>query len=76
MRFEPFLARSPELGNRGVASPMTRTRAVEAGTPDTLMTGYCGRHHDRGRFVPVAAAVTGRRRSRRPRLFELAATSV
>jgi len=75
MRFEPFLARSPELGNRGVASPMTRTRAVEAGTPDTLMTGYCG-HHDRGRFVPVAAAVTGRRRSRRPRLFELAATSV
>ena len=40
MLFEPLRARSLQLGNRTVMSPMTRNRAVEANTPNALMAEY------------------------------------
>ncbi len=40
MLFEPFQARSLQLGNRTVMAPMTRSRAVDANTPNALMAEY------------------------------------
>jgi N-ethylmaleimide reductase len=40
MLFDPLSARSLQLKNRTVMSPMTRNRAVEANTPNALMAEY------------------------------------
>jgi N-ethylmaleimide reductase len=40
MLFDPFSLRSLPLANRAVMNPMTRSRAVQAATPNTLMATY------------------------------------
>jgi N-ethylmaleimide reductase len=40
MLFEPYSSRTLALRNRLVMSPMTRSRAVDANTPNALMAGY------------------------------------
>ena len=37
MLFEPLVAASLQLANRAVMAPMTRSRAVDANTPNALM---------------------------------------
>ena len=37
MLFEPLAAASLQLSNRAVMAPMTRSRAVDANTPNALM---------------------------------------
>jgi N-ethylmaleimide reductase len=41
--FQPFRSRALELTNRIVLAPMTRSRAVEANTPNALMAEYYAR---------------------------------
>jgi len=40
MLFDPVLVRSLPLANRAVMNPMTRSRAVQAATPNALMATY------------------------------------
>lgn len=42
MLFTPHFAPSLQLRNRIVMAPMTRSRAVEANTPNALMAEYYG----------------------------------
>ena len=42
MLFEPFAVRSLQLKNRIVMAPMTRSRAVDANTPNSLMAENYG----------------------------------
>ena len=42
MLFEPLDTDSMQLANRAVMAPMTRSRAVDANTPDALMAEYYG----------------------------------
>ena len=42
MLFEPLVATSLQLANRIVMAPMTRSRAVDANTPNALMAEYYG----------------------------------
>ena len=51
MLFEPFGARSLQLKNRVVMAPMTRSRAVEANTPNALMAEYYGQRACAGLIV-------------------------
>ncbi|MFA5911995.1 MAG: alkene reductase [Burkholderiales bacterium] len=51
MLFEPFGARSLQLKNRVVMAPMTRTRAVEANTPNALMAEYYGQRAAAGLII-------------------------
>jgi N-ethylmaleimide reductase len=51
MLFEPFAARSLQLRNRIVMSPMTRSRAVEANTPNALMAEYYGQRASAGLII-------------------------
>jgi N-ethylmaleimide reductase len=51
MLFEPFVARSLHLANRAVMSPMTRSRAVDNNTPNTLMAEYYGQRASAGLIV-------------------------
>jgi N-ethylmaleimide reductase len=51
MLFEPFVARSLRLENRTVMSPMTRSRAVDANTPNALMAEYYGQRATAGLIV-------------------------
>jgi N-ethylmaleimide reductase len=51
MLFEPFSARSLHLRNRIVMAPMTRSRAVEANTPNALMAEYYGQRASAGLIV-------------------------
>ena len=51
MLLEPFAARSLQLKNRTVMSPMTRSRAVEANTPNALMAEYYGQRAAAGLIV-------------------------
>jgi len=56
MLFDPFLARSIQLGNRTVMSPMTRCRAVEASTPNALMAEYYGQRATAGLIITEGIA--------------------
>jgi N-ethylmaleimide reductase len=51
MLFEPLIARSLNLSNRTVMSPMTRSRAVVANTPSTLMAEYYGQRASAGLII-------------------------
>ena len=51
MLFEPFGARSLQLKNRVVMAPMTRSRAVEANTPNALMAEYYGQRASAGLII-------------------------
>ena len=51
MLFDPIKIRSLSLANRTVMSPMTRSRAVEANTPNALMAEYYGQRATAGLIV-------------------------
>jgi N-ethylmaleimide reductase len=51
MLFEPLAARSLQLKNRIVMAPMTRSRAVEANTPNSLMAEYYGQRASAGLII-------------------------
>ena len=51
MLFEPFAARSLQLKNRTVMAPMTRSRAVNANTPNSLMAKYYGQRATAGLII-------------------------
>ena len=51
MLFQPFSYRSLELRNRFVMSPLTRSRAAEANTPNALMVEYYGQRAAAGLII-------------------------
>lgn len=51
MLFEPFFARSLQLKNRTVMSPLTRSRAIDASTPNDLMVEYYGQRASAGLII-------------------------
>jgi N-ethylmaleimide reductase len=51
MLFEPFAARSLLLKNRIVMAPLTRSRAVDANTPNALMAEYYGQRASAGLII-------------------------
>jgi N-ethylmaleimide reductase len=51
MLFEPLLARSLQLKNRIVMAPLTRSRAVDANTPNALMVEYYGQRASAGLII-------------------------
>ena len=51
MLFDPTRLRALPLANRTVMSPMTRSRAVEANTPNALMATYYGQRAGAGLIV-------------------------
>jgi N-ethylmaleimide reductase len=51
MLLEPFQARNLPLGNRIVMAPMTRSRAVDANTPNALMAEYYAQRATAGLIV-------------------------
>lgn len=51
MLFEPLITTSFQLANRVVMAPMTRSRAVEANTPNTLMAEYYGQRASAGLII-------------------------
>jgi N-ethylmaleimide reductase len=71
MLFEPFVARSLSLSNRTVMSPMTRSRAVDANTPNALMAEYYGQRASAGLIITegVSPSPNGLGYPRIPGLF-------
>ena len=51
MLFETYTLRSLSLTNRTVMSPMTRSRAVKANTPNALMAQYYGQRASAGLII-------------------------
>ncbi|HEY6863969.1 MAG TPA: alkene reductase [Burkholderiales bacterium] len=51
MLFEPFSLRAIALKNRMVMSPMTRSRAIEAATPNALMAEYYAQRAGAGLII-------------------------
>jgi N-ethylmaleimide reductase len=51
MLFEPYALRGLQLKNRSVMSPMTRSRAVDASTPNALMAEYYAQRADAGLII-------------------------
>jgi N-ethylmaleimide reductase len=51
MLFEPLKSPSLQLRNRTVMAPMTRSRAVEANTPNALMAEYYGQRASAGLII-------------------------
>jgi N-ethylmaleimide reductase len=74
MLFEPFTARQLHLANRLVMSPMTRSRAVEANTPNALMAEYYGQRATAGLIITegVSPSPNGLGYARIPGLFNAA----
>ena len=56
MLFEPIRIRSLPLSNRIVMAPMTRSRAVDANTPNALMAEYYAQRAAAGLIVSEATA--------------------
>jgi len=56
MLFAPHKIRNLPLSNRTVMSPMTRSRAVEANTPNALMAEYYGQRASAGLIVTEGAS--------------------
>jgi len=71
MLFEPFTARKLQLANRTVMSPMTRSRAVDANTPNALMAEYYGQRASAGLIITegVSPSPNGLGYARIPGLF-------
>lgn len=55
MLFESFTARKLQLGNRSVMAPMTRSRALQANTPNELMAEYYGQRASAGLIITEGA---------------------
>ncbi len=72
--FSPYSMRSLALTNRTVMAPMTRSRAVEANTPNVLMAEYYGQRADAGLIVTegVSPSPNGLGYARIPGLFNSA----
>ncbi|MGF6999821.1 alkene reductase [Paraburkholderia sp. GAS32] len=51
MLFEPLSVASIQLANRAVMAPMTRSRAVDANTPNALMAEYYGQRASAGLII-------------------------
>jgi N-ethylmaleimide reductase len=51
MLFEPLTAASILLANRAVMAPMTRSRAVDANTPNAMMAEYYGQRATAGLII-------------------------
>ena len=51
MLFEPLITDTIQLANRVVMAPMTRSRAVEANTPNALMAEYYGQRASAGLII-------------------------
>ena len=51
MLFEPLVTPTIQLANRAVMAPMTRSRAVDANTPNALMTEYYGQRATAGLII-------------------------
>jgi len=51
MIFEPLATASIQLANRAVMAPMTRSRAVDANTPNALMAEYYGQRAAAGLII-------------------------
>ena len=56
MLFDAFSSRSLTLANRIVMAPMTRSRAVEANTPNALMAEYYGQRAAAGLIITEGTA--------------------
>ncbi|MDZ7589320.1 MAG: alkene reductase [Rubrivivax sp.] len=71
MLFEPLSAPSLQLGNRTVMAPMTRSRAVDANTPNALMAEYYGQRASAGLIITegVSPSPNGLGYPRIPGLF-------
>ena len=51
MLFEPLVAPSIQFANRAVMAPMTRSRAVDANTPNALIAEYYGQRATAGLII-------------------------
>lgn len=51
MLFDPLVTPSIQLANRAVMAPMTRSRAVDANTPNALMAEYYGQRASAGLII-------------------------
>ncbi len=71
MLFTPFTLRHLALSNRAVMAPMTRSRAVEANTPNALMAEYYAQRAGAGLIITegVSPSPNGLGYSRIPGLF-------
>ncbi len=56
MLFEPFSSRSLQLKNRFVMAPMTRSRAVDANTPNALIAEHYGQRASAGLIITEGAS--------------------
>ncbi len=74
MLLEPFLARSLPLSNRSVMAPMTRSRAVDANTPNALMAEYYAQRASAGLIITegTSPSPNGLGYARIPGLFNAA----
>ncbi|MFN9506840.1 MAG: alkene reductase [Rubrivivax sp.] len=74
MLFTPFQARSLALSNRTVMAPMTRSRAVEANTPNALMAEYYAQRASAGLIITegTSPSPNGLGYARIPGLFNAA----
>ena len=71
MLFEPLATPSFQLANRTVMAPMTRSRAVNANTPNALMAEYYGQRTTAGLIITegVSPSPNGLGYPRIPGLF-------
>ncbi len=74
MLFEPLVTPSIQLANRAVMAPMTRSRAVEANTPNALMAEYYGQRASAGLIITegTSPSPNGLGYARIPGLFNAA----
>jgi N-ethylmaleimide reductase len=74
MLFDPVTVRSLKLSNRIVMAPMTRSRAVEANTPNALMAEYYAQRASAGLIVTegTSPSPNGLGYARIPGLFNAA----
>ncbi|MBW8758201.1 MAG: alkene reductase [Burkholderiales bacterium] len=72
MLFDPIQIRNLTLSNRTVMSPMTRSRAVEANTPNAMMAEYYAQRASAGLIVTegTSPSPNGLGYARIPGLFE------
>jgi len=77
MLFEPLVTPSIELANRAVMAPMTRSRAVDANTPNALIAEYYGQRASAGLIIAegTSPSPNGLGYARIPGLFNEAQVS-
>lgn len=71
MLFEPFSLRATDLKNRAVMSPLTRSRAVDNNTPNSLMATYYAQRASAGLIITEGSSPSpnGLGYARMPGLF-------